>query len=521
MRDERDNRSAYRSTSAVTVRDDAPTPGGSLAATTGTIGFNSVELTWQAATDDATAQGDLEYALYVSASDTIDTFARAEANGEVLLTWTAGRTTATRDDLAGRLTDGRTVYLNVFVRDATGNHAAYQTIEIRTVPRIDLLVGVDGAGDQIVTNTSEYGRTLSFSDLQEVALFGDDAGDAIVFAVDDKGAPDLIRARGRKGTAYRTVDDWSSGPAFAVGREVWDLGDSFTTIAVGDLNGDDVPDTAIGGSADGRLLVQNALTGVFSELVQSDPDFANAANRIADIVVGDLNGDGLDDVVLIRGEYNAGAAADTHLPNIPAINTGSGAFRTGATTGDDGALTGYALGDNVSTAAVLGTFTVGDDVPDLFVVNAERTDTPARTGDDILYVGNRDGTFTPHAATVGPVTSNSTAIAAGDLDGDGDLDAAIARDGEAIIIVRNNGIDDLDVGSWHTSTPEAPNTDFARLVVHDFDGDGDVDLAGVEDDTNRLVVWANDGNGTFQVADGFPIDLPGTPRYLLAAPFNP
>jgi hypothetical protein len=83
-------------------------------------------VTWNAATDDATAAADLQYKLVYSTSNNLTTAADAEANGTVALAYTANTLTANLSSL----THSTTYYLAVLVKDADGNIALEGTSTI-------------------------------------------------------------------------------------------------------------------------------------------------------------------------------------------------------------------------------------------------------------------------------------------------------------------------------------------------------------------------------------------------------
>gem|GEM_PF-4978923 len=100
----------------------APVPGGSGMITASNIRSTSLDLSWTAATDETTPQGILEYRVYLSESDNIDSVSDIEDNGDqVTLGWTAGLVAKSVTNLNA----DSTYYLTVIVRDEAENIASY------------------------------------------------------------------------------------------------------------------------------------------------------------------------------------------------------------------------------------------------------------------------------------------------------------------------------------------------------------------------------------------------------------
>ncbi len=86
---------------------------------------------------------------------------------------------------------------------------------------------------------------------------------------------------------------------------------------------------------------------------------------------------------------------------------------------------------------------------------------------------------------------STTALALGDIDGDGDIDAFVGNNGEANRVWLNDG------NATFTDSGQSLGTAATYAVaLGDFDGDGDLDaFTGNFNQPN--MVWVNDGSGTF------------------------
>ena len=165
------------------------------------------------------------------------------------------------------------------------------------------------------------------------------------------------------------------------------------------------------------------------------------------IAAGDFNGDGRLDLAVVSGSNDVSIL----------LGNGDGTFQPGGT---------YSVGATAD-AIVAGDFN-GDGKLDLAVVDEIAYGVPGAVS---VLLGNGDGTFQPaRSYTVG---STPSAIAAGDFNGDGRLDLAVADESSnAISVLLGNGD-----GTFQSAVQYAVGSNPVAMAVGDFTGNGRLDLA--------------------------------------------
>lgn len=249
-------------------------------------------------------------------------------------------------------------------------------------------------------------------------------------------------------------------------------------VALGDISGDGVADAVVG-----PLIYANDGNGRFNQ--GSYGDLTTLGTFRWQLRLADLNGDGALDV------FGAGCCGGTRvLPdnsqqilysaNEVLLNNGSGRFGRSE----------QLLGQSGSNAAALGDVN-GDGFIDAFVANGQSTFADGSVRSKVpntIWLNDGSGQFSDNGERLG--AEESTAVALGDLDGDGDLDA----------VVGNNGRDELwlNDGVGHfTRSPQSLGTGLTRAVfVHDLNGDGAPDLIMAGEKSARI--WLNNGSAKFQ-----------------------
>ena len=285
---------------------------------------------------------------------------------------------------------------------------------------------------------------------------GDSAADVVKFFYHDDGAV------------------FTAQPELTLGSQVDTP--QVSAVAAADLDGDGDLDLASANAGDGTLCVYRQVSPavILAEPAQRLSSSALTPSVRA-VAAADVDGDGRADLV--------GAVPS---PGKLAL------FRQRA----DGtfslvpdALLGGTLG---APAHVLAADLDGDGAPDLACAN--------ETGDGIALFLRSSGSFaqTPSGSLGGPATTNGPVhLAAGDLDGDGDLDLACAnRDGNdlALFLAGPAGLPAAPSrrlgGGGSTDSPRA-------LVLEDFDCDGRLDVAAVCANENGLALFFQHAPGTF------------------------
>ena len=224
----------------------------------------------------------------------------------------------------------------------------------------------------------------------------------------------------------------NSGPALAVltgqgdgtfaGEHHYSLPDYPASLAVGDFNGDGLPDVAVGVAPSPG---NTGPSGVYVFLGQSDgtlaaPVMIDASLNPTGVAVADLNGDGRADLVIAdQGHFFPGSNQQVNGALHVYLGNADGTFT--AVASPSTTATNY-------TVAALGDLN-GDGHPDLIVGG----NAPGATGRTMpivcVLLGNGDGSFQAAQtnAMAGADGIGAQSLAVADFNGDGKLDLAIGN----------------------------------------------------------------------------------------------
>lgn len=301
---------------------------------------------------------------------------------------------------------------------------------------------------------------------------------AFVADFNGDGKPDLLTADG-------TLNLGNGDGTFTPGTSL--SGSSVPVLAVADFNGDGKADILEQGTGTLVVLLGNG-DGTFQAPI-STPSGAT----LTAVAAVDLNGDGKADVV---GVYNSSL--------LVYIGKGDGTFATGVS---------YNLGAISAASSVLSVADFnGDGNIDIAVSVAGNN----VTGQEIVLLGNGDGTFQAAKTSAGIYYPQYVAV--GDFNGDGKLDLAISSncDGgcpsDGAYILQGNGD-----GTFQTPTLAFSGT--GSVAAGDFNGDGKFDLGFY---TGAVQIYLGNGDGTFTNTSNY---IPNVFAYtsnfaLVTADFN-
>jgi hypothetical protein len=274
-----------------------------------------------------------------------------------------------------------------------------------------------------------------------------------------------------------------------------------TPLAAGDLNGDGKPDliAAPSNSAPNEVLLNNG-DGTFT--VGQSLIMANGGSACA---LSDLNGQGKLDLVTALVGANPGDL----LPDIVSVlySNGNGTFANFPSyVVNPPPQTGYGIALGTLAAADFNADGKIDLVVGVSILD-RGAGSPSAFG---LFLNDGDGFLPPAVTQIPQALAVETYVAAGDFNGDGREDLAVATQDIAIFLGNGNGTfqTEADYGSGMVGP----------IALGDFNNDGKLDVIGVTSDATSVSVLLGNGDGTF----GFPVNSPasGYVRALAVGTFN-
>ncbi len=264
----------------------------------------------------------------------------------------------------------------------------------------------------------------------------------------------------------------AGGTSYIVGKQV-------RSVAVGDFNGDGIPDIAVAGLGSSQV---NVMLGCTKGTANCTNGFLPAVNYTVNeplaIATADVNGDGNLDLLVVSSATNTVSLL---------LGNGNGTFSSSKCSANGGQC-----GTGVSPSAIaIGNFRGKPNEVDMGVANTG-------TNTISVFLGNGKTFGVPTVYSVG---NSPTAIAIADYNGDGFPDIAVANgvDNTVTILINNKK------GQFLANRPIPVATTPVSLAVADFNGDKINDLAVASAGGSTIAILLGVGNGTFQ-----------TPTYVTA-----
>lgn len=247
----------------------------------------------------------------------------------------------------------------------------------------------------------------------------------------------------------------------------------------GDFNGDGIADLAVLslGNTDNENIVTVLLgsgNGDFRAPITSVADQqGNVGGTLfpGSMVAADFNGDGKMDLAIVGDAVSTGGL--TIL-----LGSGDGSF----------VAAGPTIEPNHGFGAIATGDFNGDGIPDLVVGEY------FAPGGVTVFLGKGDGTFTPGQQF--ELDSFPNSIAVGDFNEDGRLDLAVGyafAEGSRVFVYLGKGD-----GKFRQARGSPIYGGGVSLVMGDFNGDGKVDLAGIDDYYDQVNIYLGEGDGTFK-----------------------
>ncbi|MFH0989286.1 MAG: FG-GAP-like repeat-containing protein, partial [bacterium] len=325
-----------------------------------------------------------------------------------------------------------------------------------------------------LNTTSPGASTPSFSaktDFTPISLYislGDINGD---------GKPDLAVANGILNTVSVLLNTTASGastPTFTVKTD-FPTGSNSTYVSIGDINGDGKPDLAVvnTSSSSVSVLLNTTITGTFTPTFTAKTDFSTGSNPYS-VSLGDINGDGKPDLAVANGNSNTVSVF---------LNTTS----PGALTPTFSTRTDFTTGIN-PTYLSIGDIN-GDGKSDLIVANLVSNSVSVLLNSTALNASTPSFLTKTDFSTV----SQPSFASIGDIDGDGKPDLIVANGtpSNSVSVLLNTTTTGALVPSFSARTDFATG-DYPRSIsAGDLNGDGKLDLAVANLNSNSISVLLN------------------------------
>ncbi len=274
-----------------------------------------------------------------------------------------------------------------------------------------------------------------------------------------------------------------------------DGGPGAEQLVVADVDLDGTPDVVVLEGPNVRVLRGTGERAAPFDWFPSAADLSvRPGQLLTAAAVGDLNGDARPDLVVSSRDDDDDPDSDLHTGTLTVfLGEANGAF-FGRSTLDSDELDDLHLGD-----------ATGDGWPDVLALD--------RSGAVRRFDGRGDGRLTAAGAT--PLLGGPGRFQFADADRDGaqDLIGLVAARGEEQLVMRKG----IGRAAFGRARPPLPTgTGPIGVVALDFDHDGHLDVASLNEEAATLSLYRGDGTGAF-VRFGADIDLEIAPGDAIAS----
>jgi hypothetical protein len=225
-------------------------------------------------------------------------------------------------------------------------------------------------------------------------------------------------------------------------------------------------------------------------------DYSSVSNGPYRVALGDIDGDGLSDLVIANYQGN------------------SCAVRRNQTTGDTLGLDSFSAEADLATGILPVSLTLadidGDGLLDIVIGHQFSSYVSVYRNRSVTGIVDFDSRFDV------PATAGFLSVAVADIDGDGRPDLAIAnREANAVTVHRNTG--SPGTLGWLPGEPVGTGTGAVSLIANDWDRDGKPDLAFVDGGGTKVSVLRNlSSPGVFEFAPRQAFAVPSPPSAVMA-----
>jgi len=337
-----------------------------------------------------------------------------------------------------------------------------------------LVLGATAASTAFAGGTEAYTGDLPWA--EAAADFnGDGMQDLAVVNYYDNDVAVLFNTTGSGSSTLSLAEEQSFG-----------TGSSPEAIAVADFNGDGKPDLVVGnfGTDTVSVLINTTVPGSSIASFETEQEFTVGYGP-GSVVVADFNGDGLPDI------------ATTSVDGVVAVLLNT--TPNGSLTASFTAYQAFTVGS--SPWALAAADINGDGLPDLAVVNLD--DNTVSVLLNTTSNGASSASFL--AQQVFAAGNQPQSVAAGDIDGDGQLDLVIVGAGDSnVAVLRNTTAASSSTVSFAAQqTFATANSMSYSVALADVNGDGKLDVLVADAGSPRAAVLVNTtttGAGTMSFA---------------------